>query len=149
MLVLLFLVFVLGSARTGLIFHQKPRGNTARQADPTWPNRAGYSIPCAVMLGSGWGELGGWKSVTAWERARQWAVRVVLCVLLFVLCILLFCIVVVTVPFVCCSVKLSLSRPTSFCLFLCTLLRTPVGGGVAERTRGPFVAGHSQTITVF
>ena len=24
-------------------------------ADPTWPNRAGYSIPCDVMLGSGGG----------------------------------------------------------------------------------------------
>ena len=32
----------------------------------------------------------------------------------FVLCIPLFCIVVVPVPFVCCSVKLPLSRSTSF-----------------------------------
>jgi len=36
------------------------------QAD--WPNRAGYSIPCAVMLGSGVGELGSGKAVTARER---------------------------------------------------------------------------------
>jgi len=34
-------------------------------------------------------------------------------------------------PSVCCSVKLPLSRPTGFCLFLSILLRTPVGGGAA------------------
>jgi len=49
----------------------------------------------------------------------------------FVLCILLICIVVVPVPFACCSVKRPLSRPTSFCLFLSILLRTPAGGGAA------------------
>jgi len=36
-------------------FHQKPGGDTAGRADPNWPNRAGYSIPCAAMLGSGGG----------------------------------------------------------------------------------------------
>jgi len=48
---------VLGSARIGLIFTRIQEGNpgrdTAGRADPTWRNRAGYSIPCAVMLGSG------------------------------------------------------------------------------------------------
>jgi len=84
------------------------------------------------MLGSGGGELGVTNSLVARERtapvrsrrAALWAVR-------FVLCILLICIVVVTVPFVCCSVKLPLSRPTGFCLFLSILLRTPAGGGAA------------------
>jgi len=39
-------------------FHQNPGRGTAGWADPmpTQPNRAGYSIPCAVILGSG----GGW-----------------------------------------------------------------------------------------
>jgi len=37
-------------------FHQNPGRGTARWADPTWPNRAGYSIPCAIMLGSGGAE---------------------------------------------------------------------------------------------
>jgi len=70
------------------------------------------------MPGSGWGELGGGKGVAALEASGR-TVRVALCILLFcfVLCILLICIVVVTVPFVCCSVKLPLSRPTSFYLF--------------------------------
>jgi len=48
-------VDVLGLARTGLIFHQKPGGDTARRADPTWPKRTGYLIPCAVLLGASWG----------------------------------------------------------------------------------------------
>ena len=39
-------------------FHQKPGGDTTRRADPTWPNRTGYSILSAVMLGSGWGGVG-------------------------------------------------------------------------------------------
>jgi len=49
-------------------FHWNPGRGTAGQADPTWPNRAGYSIPCAVMLGSGGGELGGRNSFAARER---------------------------------------------------------------------------------
>jgi len=38
-------------------FHQNPGRGTAGWADPTptWPNRARYSIPCAIMLGSGGG----------------------------------------------------------------------------------------------
>jgi len=123
-------------------FHRNPGRNRAGRADPTWPNRAGYSIPCAVMLGSGGGELGGGNSLAAWEYTVVWqsgsAVR-------FVLCILLICIVVVTVPSVCCSVKLPLSRPTSFCLFLSILLCTPAGEGEAAWR---FVTGRSQTITL-
>jgi len=46
----------------------------------------------------------------------------------FVLCNPLIRPTVVTVPFVCCSVKLPLSRPTSFCLFISILLHTPAGG---------------------
>ena len=48
-------------------FHQNPGRDTARWADPAWPKRAGYSIPCAVMLGSGWGELGTGNSLAVWE----------------------------------------------------------------------------------
>jgi len=52
-------------------FHQNPGRGTAGWADPTptWPNRAGYSIPCAITLGSGGG--GGGNSLTAWERGRR------------------------------------------------------------------------------
>jgi len=78
------------------------------------------------------GELAGGKQIAAQKRVGHWAVRVTLCILLFVLCILLLNIVVVTVRFHCCSVQLPLSRPMSFCHFLSVLLRTPVGGGVIE-----------------
>jgi len=96
-------------------FHWTPGRGTAGRADPTWPNRAGNSIPCAVILGSGGGELGNRNSLAAREGTAEvlfgkesgcvlWAL---FC--WFVLCIPLFCIVVVPVPFVCCSVKLPLS----------------------------------------
>jgi len=51
-------------------FHRNPGRGTAGWADPTWPNRAGYSIPCAVMLGSGGGERHGGNSLAAWERGH-------------------------------------------------------------------------------
>jgi len=97
-------------------FHRTPGRGTAGWADPTptWPNRAGYSIPCAVMLGSGGGELGGRNSLAAWEGTVAVRSKRVVLFCGFALYIPLFCIVVVPVPFVCCSVKLPLSRPTSF-----------------------------------
>jgi len=135
-----------GFGQDGVNFHQEPGGNTAGRADPNWLNRARYSIPWDTMLGSGWGELGGGKAVATRERAAavresgslRSAVRVVYCPDLYRCCSCF--------PFVCCSVKLPLSRPTSFCLFLSVLLRTVARGGAAERPRGAFVAGHSQTI---
>jgi len=48
-------------------FYQNPGRGTAGRADPTWPNRAGYSIPCAVMLGSAGRELGGGNSLATRE----------------------------------------------------------------------------------
>jgi len=50
-------------------FHWNPGRGTFGWADSTWPHRAGYSIPCAVMLGSGGGELGSRNSLAARERA--------------------------------------------------------------------------------
>jgi len=65
------------------------------------------------MLGSGEGvareELGRGREGSAVVQSER---AVVFCG--FLLYIPLFCIVVVTVPLVCCSVKLPLSRPTSF-----------------------------------
>ena len=52
-------------------FHQNTGRDTAGWADPTCPNRAGYSIPCAIMLGSGGGELGGGNSLAAQEYGRR------------------------------------------------------------------------------
>jgi len=120
-------------------FHRNPGRGTAR-------HRAGYSTPCAVMLGSDGGELGGGNSLAAREgsaavrsgRTAVWVVR-------FVLCFLLICTVVLTVPFVCCSVKLPLSRPTSFLPLFFPFSSAPRQG--EGRPRGAFVAGRCQTRT--
>jgi len=58
---------VLGLARIALIFTGLQEGAQLGRADPTWPNRAGYSIPCAITLGSGGGELSGGNSLVAGE----------------------------------------------------------------------------------
>jgi len=109
-------------------FHRTPGRCRAGRADPTWPNRAGYSIPCDVMLGSGGGELG--TGTHSWLGSMGTGPGELLSGSCGLCCaFLLICIVVVTVPFVCCSVKLPLSRPTSFYLFLSILLCTPAGGG--------------------
>jgi len=91
------------------------------------------------MLGSGGGAGQGGKGIAARERVGCGAVRVALCILLFVLYIILIGIIDVTVHLICCSVKLPLSRPVSFCLFLSILLPTPVGGVATERPRGPLL----------
>jgi len=80
---------------------------------------------------SRWVPVGGRRggnSLAAWEGSA--AVRSESAVLFcrFVLYIPLFCIVVVTVPSVCCSVKLPLSLPTSFCLFSFHSPPRPGGG---------------------
>jgi len=118
--------------------------STAGWADPTptWPNRAGYSIPCAVMLGSGGGaarrELSrGSGACSGGERLSGSCGSL--------LCFLLICTIVVTVPSVCCYVKLPLSRPTSsllvvfFFFFPFSSAPRPGEGG----PRGAFVAGRN------
>jgi len=130
---------VLGSARTGLIFTRIQEGT--RPGRLTQPGQTEQGIPyhvpsCWVLAGGAAGRLR-----SAWQ---QRSVRVVLCIKLFMLCFLLICIVVVTVPFVCCSVKLPLSRPTSFAFFFPFSSALQRGEG---QPRGAFVAGRSQTIT--
>ena len=84
-------------------------------ADPTWPNRARYSIPCAVMLGSGCG--GG---STAWTHSRLGSAWCQSCLWERVCCSSLCHIFSLSVsllllfPLFCCSVKLPVSRPTTF-----------------------------------
>jgi len=109
-------LFVLGSARTGLIFTRnqegaQPGGLAQSQSDQTEPGIP-YHVPsCWVPVG---GRRGG-NSLAARERAAPvLSGRTALWVVRFMLCFLLSCIVVVPVPSVCCSVKLPLSRPTSF-----------------------------------
>jgi len=133
-----------GFSQDRVNFHQKPGGDTTRQADP---NRTGYSIPCTIMLGSGWGSWPGDKAVAAWKCAGHRVLRVALCISLFVLCILIISIVVVAVHFVCCSDRLPLSRSTSFLPVSFHSPPHPSGGRGNRATVWPFVAGHGQTKT--
>ena len=57
--------FCPGSGQERVNFHQKAGGITAGRADPNWPNKIGYWIPCAAVLGSGGGSWPG-------ERGRSW-----------------------------------------------------------------------------
>jgi len=104
---------VQGSARTGFIFTRIQEGT--QPGGLTQPGQTEQGIPyhvlsCRVLVG---GELGSGKSVKAQEpmAAAGGKSSAFHC---FVLCILLICIIVVTVPFVCCSFKLPLCRPTRF-----------------------------------
>jgi len=116
-------------------FHQNPGRGTAAWADPTptWPNRAGYSIPCVLMLGSGRGELGGGNSLTPREltalvRSGR-ATLSGLCGLghVFSLSVpLLF-----LFPLFAVLLNCPYPDPPVFCLFLSILLGTPAGGGAA------------------
>jgi len=99
------------------------------------------------MLGSG-GEAGrGGSGIAAQEHVGHWSVRVALSISLFVLLILLTSIVGVTVHFVCCSVKLPLSRSTSSCLFLSILLPTPAAGGRTSDCMALYCWPWARTIT--
>jgi len=125
---------VLSSDRTGLICTGILEG--AQPGGLTSPGQTEQGIPyhllsCWVLVERSWAVGTHSRLGSVWRQSgREW-----LCsagsVLWFVLCVPLFCIVVVPVPSVCCSVKLPLSRPTGFCLFLSILLRTPAGGRMA------------------
>jgi len=67
----MYLAWCPGFGEDRVNFHQNPGRGIAGQADPTWPNRAGYSMPCAVMLSSGGGEQGGGNSLAAQERGHR------------------------------------------------------------------------------
>ena len=97
---------VLGLARTEFIFTGIQEGEQPGGLTPPGQTEQGipyHVLPCWVLVAGGAGRREG--SCGSGPRAAR-AVRVALCILLFVLCILLFCVVVVTVPLVCCSVKL-------------------------------------------
>jgi len=130
-------IAVLGSARTGLIFTGIQEGAQLGGLTQPQPGQTEPGIPYHVPhAGFRWGGAGrrelsrGWGGHSGGSvRESRSVLRALFC--WFVLCIPLFCIAVVIVPFAYCSVKLPLSRPTGFCLFLSILLRTPAGGGAA------------------
>ena len=125
-------IVVLGSARTGLIFTRLQEG--AQPGGLTPPGQTEPGIPYHVP--SRWVPVGG---AARWELTRGLGARGAgpvresgclgraVCRCVFSLSVLLF----VAVPFVCCSVKLPLSRSTGFYLFLFILLHMLAGGGAA------------------
>ena len=122
----------------------------ARGVTAGWLTHAGqteqgipYRVPsCWVLV---W-ELPGGKAVAAQKHVGHWAVRVAICISLLVLYIFVISIVVVTVLFICCSVKLHSFRPMSFPVFL-PFLSHPSRGRGDRATAWPFVASHGQTKT--
>jgi len=124
-------------------FHRTPGRGTAGTADPTptWPNRAGYSIPCDVMLRSGGGGgaagtprgSGGLSGDSVRESGS--VLRVCFCIFPFsVLLLLLFPLsaVLLNCPYP--------DPPVSACFF--PFSSAPQRG--EGRPRGAFVAGCSQ-----
>jgi len=115
-------------------FHQNPGRGTAGWADPTptCPNRAGYSIPCAVMLGSG--GRGAWRELSRGSGVRgAGPVREngsvgscgLFCVFPFSVSLLLL------FPLFAVLLNCPYPDPSVFCLFLSILLCTVEGGGAA------------------
>ena len=103
-------------ARTGLIFTRSQEGTQPGRL--TQPGQTEQGIPHHVP--SRWVLAGGTWAAGSQSRlgsTRQRVVRVPLCIPLFVLCILPIGIVVVTVPFVCCSVRTALIPTYAFLPF--------------------------------
>jgi len=114
-------------------FHQNPGRGTAGWADPTptWPNRAGYSIPCAAMLGSGGG--GGAAGTHSWLGRAQWRWfrRAALLCGLFCRVFSFSVSLLLLFPLLAVLLNCPYPDPLVFCLFLSILLRTPAVGGAA------------------
>ena len=110
-------------------------------ADPTWPNRAGYSIPCAVTLGSAGGvvrrELSRGSGACGAGAVRESGSVFCRVFSLSVLLLFLFPLfaVLLNYPY--------LNPPVSACFF--PFSSTPRRG--EGRPRGAFVTGCSQTRT--
>jgi len=134
-----------GFGQDRINFHQNPGRDIARRADPTWPNRAGYSIPCNRHAGFRWGGAGQ-RELTrssgvrgSGGRGERLSVFCSLCRIfsLSVSLLLLFPLfaVLLNCPYP--------DPPVSACFF--PFSSAPRQG--EGRPRGTFVAGRSQTIT--
>jgi len=141
-------MFCPGFSQDRVNFHKMPGGDPARRADPTWPNRTGYSIPRAAILGSGWGAAGRQEGshgsgahAAGGGESGSVHFRCLFCIFsLSLLLLLLFAsfAVLLNCPY---------SDPPVFFLFLTILLPTPAGGGATKRPCGPWLLARGQTMT--
>jgi len=122
---------VLGLARTGLIFTRIQEGAQSGGLTQPQPGQTEVGIPYMCRhAGFRWGVARGVRnSLAVQERRRRSCLGELLsgsCGSL--LCFLLICIIVFTVPSVCYSVKLALSRPTGFLPVSFSFSSAPCGG---------------------
>jgi len=122
-------------------FHRTPGRGTARGWGLTPPGQTEPGIPYPVQSRCVRGGRGG-NSLAARERAAPVLSERAGLLCEFVSYFLLTCIVVVTVASVCCSVKLPLSRPTSFLPVFFPFSSAPRQG--EGQPRGTFVASCSR-----
>ena len=130
LLLLIFIEFCLGFGWDRVNFHKKLGEDTARTADPNWPNKWDiryHMISCLVLKWGSWLGKGNHCSEAWWEN----------CNLYHSLLYILFISITVVVLFcLCCSVKLSLSQSISFAFFLQFCFPPHQGEGVIERLHG-------------
>jgi len=101
------------------------------------------------MLGSGWGELGGGKAVAAWEcmavaGGESCSLHSAVLFCAFSLSVSL----VLLLPWFAVLLNCPYPDPLIFACFFPFSSTPQQEAGAAERPRGPFVAGYSQTITI-
>jgi len=120
-------------------FHQKPGGDTARWADPNWPDKIGYSIPYATMLSFQWESwpVGSRSWLGSAQGTRWWEFLCAFCCLFCILSLSVLSLLL----FSWFAVLLNCPYPNRrvFCLFHSIFLPTPVEGRAIERLRGPLL----------
>jgi len=108
-------------------------GDTAGLADPNWPNKTGYLIPCAIMLGDEWGSWPGEGNHCSGARWALGSERVALCIPLF-LSVLLFLLFTSFAVMLNCPYPSPRVSPFSF-----HSSPHPTRGRGADRPRGPLL----------
>jgi len=134
---------VLVSARTGLIFTRRQEETQPGRLIQTGQTSGIFDTMCCHV--QFWvGEMRRGKLNAAREHAGHRAMRVALCISLFVFYVLLISVIVATVHSICCWVKPPLSWLTSFDFFFPFLLSTSMRRGVIEWPRGPLLPARAK-----
>ena len=131
-------------------FHQEPGGNTAGRADPTWPNRARVFHTMCRHAGFWLGEAG-WREGSCGSGGCGSGVGGESCSLHSAVLFCAFSLsvsLVLLLPWFAVLLNCPYPDPLIFACFFPFSSTPQQEAGAAERPRGPFVAGYSQTITI-